>query len=87
MARNGSARTASSAPAGTSNTYPCGAVQPRPGPKVVSSHVSQLRHGVVPPAQLIIVPPALTKSRTRTGRPSASIRTSSVVVPPPASGS
>jgi hypothetical protein len=44
----------------------------------VSSHVSQVSHGVAPPAQLVCVPARLTYSRMRVPCRSTSI----VVVPP-----
>jgi hypothetical protein len=50
---------------------------------VVSSQVSQLPHGVRPPAQFTIVPFTLANSRVSSGVPSGRMRTSRVVVPPP----
>ena len=53
------------------------------GPTAVSSQLSQLPHGVGPPAQLTVVPERLTKSDWS----SRFAPTTSVVVPPPATGS
>ncbi len=67
--------------------YPCGLVIKgcsAPGPIVVSSHVSQLFHGVAPPAQLRMVPAMLERVLTR--RPAFGSNVI-VVVPPPAPSS
>ena len=56
---------------------------PTSGPLTVSSQVSQVPHGVAPPAQFICVPLQLTQDSTLV----AWRLTSSVVVPPPATGS
>ena len=56
---------------------------PTSGPLTVSSQVSHEPHGVAPPAQFICVPLQLTQESTLV----AWRLTSSVVVPPPATGS
>jgi hypothetical protein len=57
-------------------------------PAVVSSQVSHVPQGVMPPAQLTKVPLMLTNSLTTVGSASAgSMSTTIVVQPPPAVGS
>ena len=82
-----------SPPAGTSKTNPWGWVSvtfdapvksgPTSGPLIVSSHVTQLPHGIGPPEQFICVPFRLVKERTTSPYRVTSI----VVVPPPVIGS
>jgi hypothetical protein len=68
----------------TSNTQPWSRVSPSvPAFFSVSSQVSQVPQGVVPPAQLLTVPDRLTYSRTR----SPVAESSMLVVPPPPAGS
>ena len=85
MARSGTGSTGPVASTGTSKTYPWGLSKPDPVPHKVSSHDSQLPHGVGPPAQLTIVPASDTNSSTSSTASSPScieILTSSDVVPP-----
>ena len=49
----------------TSKTNPWSFVRPSPALSSVSSHVSQVPHGVTPPAQLLCVPATLTYSPSR----------------------
>src|SRR5690349_4682542 len=67
--------------------YPCCIPHPCAGPSVVSSQESHEPHGVGPPAQLMIVPLRLMKSRTSVADPSGARRTSRDVQPPPPRGS
>jgi hypothetical protein len=77
-------RIASRSNGSTSNTYPWSrSIPPSPATASVSSQVSQVRHGVTPPAQLVDVPAMPTRSLTR--RPWASATT--IVQPPAAPGS
>ena len=79
--------------AGTSKTYPCFCWSwllswpvkslPTSGPLTVSSHDSQLPHGIAPPEQFIWLPLRLTALLATLPKRS----TSTVVVPPPAAGS
>src|SRR5690606_37118132 len=84
IALSGTGVTSDSATTGTSKMYPCSCSHPRDVPSTLSSQVSQLCHGVGPPAQLTIVPFRLMKSRTTSGTPPSAMRTSSEVVHPPA---
>jgi hypothetical protein len=67
----------------TSKTYPWSFWKAPPARCSVSSQVSQVSHGVMPPAQLLCVPATLTYSRMRL----PSLSTSMFVVPPFAPGS
>src|SRR5688572_13112532 len=72
--------------AGTSNTQPCCLVYAAfvCGPLVFSSHVSQLPHGVGPPAQLLIVPAMLADELSHCPVRGLNAR---LVVPPMPTGS
>ncbi len=67
----------------TSNTYPWSLVKVALARCSVSSQLSQVPHGVAPPAQLLNVPARLTYSCTTW----LCLSTRIVVVPPPDAGS